>query len=875
MNNKFLKTMIVALLSVLVSSCDNTQATNSSSEEIKEPEYVENDAYSWNFKEKQGYKDTMNFTVESEKTDCDVEVLLDGTPMTPLKRAIGDVKILYDLDSDYPCHSDSVEHAYNEITFNKDVLGKLPSDNTNGVDVSFSSLYYGQNVFSLTIGQVYVYNKKYDMNQIHGGLNGGGDDFKIGNVRLQTASGEIIKPSKMVFYKPKDATSKNVVKVEKQQIDDEFYFIGDGWGGSLSYHGNTNPRLDIPFKIDYYFDFNLPSFAKSYELNTKDYEDGLHTITLKDHGEVVLKNNVYFDNTNPIIDINLKDNDFVPSTFKVECKVSDLTTDIVDKRFLLDGKEVLIDPMKVENISLSMENFDYGQHNITIYGKDLAGNVIYDSVNFITRESSEVVTYEIKDNSVTVNPKYKSTYSTNVYNAKALSYNEDSLVVDNLTNPDEKQSKFKVSVDDPTKDIYVSYKGETFDGERLSIEVYNPTNDNYERVYVANANQTINFKFNPTNYVKENSVEFRVRPIYTANGSNRLIWSSDTQFLPKADFTDINYMYNDLMQYMVDEYAKDNMAYMIHTGDIVDDNPSYGQSAIAEWEIATKAFEILDNGKVPYGVLAGNHDVGSVLASIDYSYYSTYFGIDRFNDSDYFGGSLNDNECHYDLITIGQYDFVFLYIGFGIEWKPETIKWANEVLQKYSHRNAIVATHGYLLRDGTKDPDTQAQIIYDEIVVPNENVKFVFCGHNDGTAKVKKVINENRYVYELLNCYQFVETKKYSVSHKINGMTCNGEAFIKSLTFDEVEGGTKVKCVTFSPVINSFTQPFGGDNFEIVVDLMPSNRTLTTSHFKAYQASGEASYTSDTLDFTYQFDSNSNYIIESINTTKGYGITLI
>mgnify|MGYP003293399238 CR=1 FL=1 len=32
------------------------------------------------------------------------------------------------------------------------------------------------------------------------------------------------------------------------------------------------------------------------------------------------------------------------------------------------------------------------------------------------------------------------------------------------------------------------------------------------------------------------------------------------------------------------------MAYMIHTGDIVDDNPSYGQSAIAEWEIATKAF---------------------------------------------------------------------------------------------------------------------------------------------------------------------------------------------------------------------------------------------------------------------------------------------
>lgn len=874
MKNNLLKTMTVVLLSVLVSSCENPQGQSNTST-YQEPEYVENDAYSWNFNEKQGYKESMNFTVESQLTDCDVEVLLDGTPLTPLKRAIGDVKVLYDLDSEYPCHSDSVEHAYNEITFNNNVLGKLPSDNTNGIDVAFSSLYYGQNVFSLTIGQVYAYNKKYDMNQIHGGLNGGGDDFKIGNVRLQTASGQIIKPSKMVFYKPKDATSKNFVKREVQQVDDEFYFIGDGWGGSLSYDGNTNPRLDIPFKIDYYFDFNLPAFAKSYELNTKDYEDGLHTITLKDKGEVVLKNNVYFDNNNPKIDINLKDNDFVPSTFKVECKISDLTTNIVAKTILLDGKEALIDPLKVENISFSMAAYDFGQHNITMYGKDLAGNEIYDSVDFITRESSEVVSYDISNNNVTVNPKYNSTYTTSIYNAKALSYNEDLLVVNNLTNPEEKHSTFKVSVEDPNKDIYVSYKGETYEGERLSIEVYNPNTSSYERVTVANANQTINFKFNPNGYITNNSVEFKVRPIYTSNGSNKLLWSSDTQFLPKADFTDINYMYDSLMEYMVKEYQSNNMAYMVHTGDIVDDNPSYGASAIAEWEIATKSFEILDNANVPYGVNAGNHDVGSVLASLDYGYYGTYFGMDRFNDSDYYGGSLNNNECHYDLITIGKYDFIFLYIGFGVEAKEQTIQWANEVLQRYSHRNAVVATHGYLLPDGTMDPDAQGQIIYDEIVVPNDNVKFVFCGHNDGTAKVKKIVNENRYVYELLNCYQFVETKKYSVSHKINGMTCNGEAFIKSLTFEEVAEGTKVKCVTYSPVINSYVQPFGGDNFEIVVDLIASNRTLTTSHFKAYQSTGDAAYSSESLTFTYDFTSNSNYIIESLNNTKGYGITLI
>ena len=121
MKNNLLKTMTVVLLSVLVSSCENPQGQSSTST-YQEPEYVENDAYSWNFNEKQGYKDSMNFTVESQLTDCDVEVLLDGTPLTPLKRAIGDVKVLYDLDSEHPCHSDSVEHAYNEITFNNNVI---------------------------------------------------------------------------------------------------------------------------------------------------------------------------------------------------------------------------------------------------------------------------------------------------------------------------------------------------------------------------------------------------------------------------------------------------------------------------------------------------------------------------------------------------------------------------------------------------------------------------------------------------------------------------------------------------------------------------------------------------------------------------------
>ena len=31
----------------------------------------------------------------------------------------------------------------------------------------------------------------------------------------------------------------------------------------------------------------------------------------------------------------------------------------------------------------------------------------------------------------------------------------------------------------------------------------------------------------------------------------------------------------------------------------------------------------------------------------------------------------------------------------------------------------------------------ELQVIYDEIVVPNDNVKFVFCGHNDSSLKMQ------------------------------------------------------------------------------------------------------------------------------------------
>ena len=50
-----------------------------------------------------------------------------------------------------------------------------------------------------------------------------------------------------------------------------------------------------------------------------------------------------------------------------------------------------------------------------------------------------------------------------------------------------------------------------------------------------------------------------------------------------------------------------NIQYLFHNGDIIDDQPN-----VREWEQADAAYRMLDEAGVPYGILAGNHDVGGL-----------------------------------------------------------------------------------------------------------------------------------------------------------------------------------------------------------------------------------------------------------------------
>lgn len=252
-------------------------------------------------------------------------------------------------------------------------------------------------------------------------------------------------------------------------------------------------------------------------------------------------------------------------------------------------------------------------------------------------------------------------------------------------------------------------------------------------------------------------------------------WMTDTQ-MEAQDFPDV---YDKMTQWVADNKDDKNIQYVIHTGDIVNVATSEPQ-----WINADRSMKILDDANVPYGVLAGNHDVTSPYTNTSQLYYK-YFGKERFKNKPYFGGDDRNNKNHYDLISAGGMDFIIVYLSWGID--QASIDWANDVLSRYKDRKAIVTTHSYLFYD-TGSYDTQdfgGQRIMEKVIAPNSNVFMVLCGHRQAAFyNVKRI--DGKVVYELLHDYQ--------------DTSLGGAAYLRMLYFDVKK--QQVYMVPYSTITN-------------------------------------------------------------------------
>ncbi len=255
------------------------------------------------------------------------------------------------------------------------------------------------------------------------------------------------------------------------------------------------------------------------------------------------------------------------------------------------------------------------------------------------------------------------------------------------------------------------------------------------------------------------------------------VWMSDTQYYSLH----YPYIYDKMTQWIVDNANQATLKYVVHTGDIVDH-----MSNEFEWIQADLAMKKLDLAKIPYGVLAGNHDIGH--DRIQYQMFSHYFGVERFKSKKTFGAAYKDNEAHYDMLSIGGHKFIILQIGYG--WNKDTISWAKEVLESHPNDTAILATHRYLQVDGKRSGDGNE--LFESLVKPFPNVQLVLSGHFHGTAQKFDRLDDDgdgineRLVVQLLSDYQ--------------GYQKGGNGFMRILTFNP--STSSVTIGTYSPYTN-------------------------------------------------------------------------
>ena len=822
------------------------------------------DGYSWTMEDGGFYSGSINLYTSGKEGD-NLTVRVDGQEISPSDK-VPEIRLLYeggDGNPDRDIKTDSSYGAANVVSLNGTRVGKFPSDGSVGVVMGADGFVNGENSVTVLIGG-YWGGGPYDESKPHGiATQGNKDDFLLHNVRFRLPNGQEVTPSKLVTYKAKavGSTEKVIETFDPYPYaPSEEFWLCDGWGNYDTYAGHKDPRYNIPYKVDFVLDYEKPGSEAMFELDTSAYASGKHTVELYAGSSRVALSEVTFDNEDPVITTNLSDYDTVTNGFQLKVSITDATSGVASSAVRLEGKTVSTET----SFTYELQDLQNGVQSLVFEVEDRAGNKVFKNLYFNAGDETVPKYSDMKTENGSLSLQVGAAAATvSFYEADALDYTASYGSVASVDTMGEKPESeqafpewyayqmanggeavettsasgmpyhaFDIDVGDATGgQVSLSYEGSTIENERLALKAYNYSENAWVTLDVGTGSSVLSAVVDVAEYAKDGKIRAMAVVANVGNGSSTMIWSTDPQHY--TVFEDLNPFYEKVYEYIGEEYLAGRAAYSITTGDIVDDSPVQS-SAEKQWQIADKAISLMEKTGMPNGTVTGNHDTGNYPSAI-YTLYNKYFGADRYRSEAWFGGSLNDNSSHYDLITIGNIDFVILHLGYGVEGTPETIAWANDVLQRYSHRNAIITTHSYLkATTGAWDASSRAEVIYNQIVVPNENVKMLLCGHDNGAVTLKKQIGEDRVFYEILSDYQFVELEDpefYGGNAHVIGVTsgCNGDGYIRSMTFN----GDKVETKTFSPVTGG-TNPFGiRDEFTISVDFQQADRVITTKNFSA------------------------------------------
>jgi hypothetical protein len=232
------------------------------------------------------------------------------------------------------------------------------------------------------------------------------------------------------------------------------------------------------------------------------------------------------------------------------------------------------------------------------------------------------------------------------------------------------------------------------------------------------------------------------------------------------------------MDWIVKNKDLQNIQYVVHMGDITDDNKE------SAWEVASSSYKILENAGIPYSIVCGDNDIkdpkkNNYDGKRHTELLNKYFPVSRFDKqgSWWKGGFFEKGKIdnYYCLFSLGENKFMIM--NLEIAPRSSVLKWADNIVAKNKSYKVIVVTHDYLDSEGKRLDDLKsfgmngkdasekpkgnnADDVFKKLVKKNSNIIIVLCGHKDGTfEKTVKVIlpedpEKTRKVFEILTDFQ-------------------------------------------------------------------------------------------------------------------------
>ncbi|MFS0655198.1 metallophosphoesterase [Bacillus sp. 179-C3.3 HS] len=609
-----------------------------------------------------------------------------------------------------------------------------------------------------------------------------------------------------------------------------------------------------------FFQFQIPKQAyvsTQMEWDTRKLKEGSHLIQAKS-GDESLSVRVKVDHSGPKIKTNIQEKEHYKGAFTLKAHITDRWSEIEDIRTFLDGKPIAL-PYRTSSSELTP-----GRHTLIVKAKDAAGNKATLKKEFHTvhehPETPERLVDKTKGKSSkqTVSTKdptndqldysfyraYRYTslhpsmnifqYAAETEPPKGLSQKGEVPFSDHdkhriaFTDGKSVETKdvqrfpyhrFQIKVNHHVREkdvVEAVWKGSSLPGRKVTMYAWNHQHEKWDKITAHFAKDQKEFylkgMLSVRQYMNNQTFDLLVQDeISKTSMPYKMVWMSDTQYYAKS----YPHIFKQMVEWIRDQRDKLNIQYVFHTGDIVDDSKD------KQWHRADAFMRVLDEHNIPYGVLAGNHDVRHRDGS--YTEFGRYFGAKRFAEKPYYGESYQNNRGHYDLISAGGNDYMIVYMGWGIT--QNEIDWLNRVISEHPDRIVILNFHEYLLVSGNRS--SIGDLIFHQVVKRHPNIVAVFSGHYHGASRKVDELDDDhdgkidRKVYQILADYQAGPE--------------GGQGFMRLITADQEKN--QLHFTTYSPYLNQehFFDPktYGDqDEFSIDVDLTPKMKSVKTNYFE-------------------------------------------